>query len=204
ELLESRGFVRKSQARMSSEMVRYLNLGLFAPYREKDQAGLALLDCNDHSVSVQRYPERQYGRFDEVPAVLTGSLLFVENQGLLNPEFPTRNPALDLRRLSRAGIDQLLRVVDKNRESPGGSTLATQIEKYRHSPEGRTSTISEKFRQMGSAAVRAYLAGPDTVHAREQIVVDYLNTVPLSARNSVGEIHGIGDGLWYWYGEDFD
>ncbi len=34
-------------------------------------------------------------------------------------------------------------------------------------------------------------------------MVDYLNTVPLSARAGFGEISGIGDGLWVWYGEDF-
>ena len=66
-------------------------------------------------------------------------------------------------------------------DAPGGSTLATQIEKYRHSPEGRTASIPEKFRQMASASLRAYLDGPDTQRARERIVVDYLNTVPLSA-----------------------
>lgn len=203
EMLEARGFVRESQVRMSGDLVRYLELGLFAPYREKTQAGLTLLDCNDRNVSLQRFPQRQYATFDEVPRVLTDALLFVENQGLLNPEYPSRNPALDWVRLSRAGLDQVLRVVDRSREAPGGSTLATQIEKYRHSPDGRTGSISEKFRQMGSASVRAYLNGPDSVHARQQIVTDYFNTVPLAARNGFGEIHGIGDGMWYWYGEDF-
>ncbi|MCA7083578.1 transglycosylase domain-containing protein [Cupriavidus sp. DB3] len=204
ELLEARGFVREHQARMSQAMLEYLDLGLYAPYREKTRAGLALLDCNDRNVSVQRFPERQYQDYREVPQVLANSLLFVENQGLLNPEYPTRNPALDWRRLSRAGVDQLFAIVDRERDTPGGSTLATQIEKYRHSPQGRTSSISEKLRQMGSASVRAYLDGRDTVRARERIVVDYLNTVPLSARNGRGEIHGIGDGMYYWYGEDFD
>jgi hypothetical protein len=30
-----------------------------------------------------------------VPPLLVSSLLFVENQGLLNPEYPNLNPALD-------------------------------------------------------------------------------------------------------------
>lgn len=204
ELLESRGFVRTRQARMSEAMLSYLDLGLYTPYREKNRAGLALLDCNDQTISVQRFPERQYRDYGEIPTVLASSLLFVENQGLLNPEFPTRNPALDWRRLSRAGLDQMIRFVDPERDTPGGSTLATQIEKYRHSPNGRTASIPEKLRQMGSASIRAYLDGPDTLQARERIVMDYLNTVPLSARNGHGEIHGIGDGLYFWYGEDFE
>lgn len=204
EMLEARGFVRVHQVRMSDALLDYLDRGLYPPYAEKTRAGLALLDCHGDSVSVQRFPERHYRDFADVPPVIARSLLFVENQGLLDPEYPTRNPALDWRRLGRAGLDQVLSVVDRNRETPGGSTLATQIEKYRHSPNGRTSSVEEKLRQMVSASVRAYRDGPDTSRARERIVTEYLNTVPLSARNGHGEIHGIGDGMYYWYGEDFD
>jgi len=203
ERLMRRGYVPAEQARMSPEMVRLMDQGIFPPYREKNQAGLALRDCNGMTLVFERYPQRQYDDFAAVPPVLVSSLLFVENQGLLNPEYPNMNPALDWKRLSRAIIDQAIRLADKSHESPGGSTLATQIEKYRHSPEGRTQSISEKFRQMASASLRAYIDGPDTQHARERIVVDYLNTVPLSARVGFGEINGIGDALWVWYGEDF-
>ncbi|WP_439672945.1 transglycosylase domain-containing protein (plasmid) [Cupriavidus necator] len=201
--LERHGYVPAEQARMSPELVRLMDHGIFPPYREKNQAGLALRDCNGLTLVLERYPQRQYEDFAAVPPLLVSSLLFVENQGLLNPEYPNLNPALDWKRLSRAVMDQAVRLVDKAYESPGGSTLATQIEKYRHSPEGRTQSISEKFRQMASASLRAYLDGPDTRRAREGIVVDYLNTVPLSARVGFGEVNGIGDALWVWYGEDF-
>ena len=40
--------------------------------------------------------------------------------------------------------------------------------------------------------------------ARRQIVVRYLNSVPLAAKPGIGEINGIGDGLAAWYGRDFD
>ena len=50
--------------------------------------------------------------------------------------------------------------------------------------------------------LRAYRSGPDTRAARRQIVLDYLNTVPLAAVPGIGEFHGIGDGLWAWYGSD--
>ncbi|KWR74647.1 transglycosylase domain-containing protein [Cupriavidus sp. IDO] len=203
ERLERHGYVPAEQARMSPEMVRLMDQGIFPPYREKNQAGLMLRDCNALTLVFQRYPERQYDDFASVPTVLVSSLLYVENQGLLNPEYPNLNPALDWKRLSRAVLDQAIRLADKSHESPGGSTLATQIEKYRHSPQGRTASISEKFRQMASASLRAYMDGPDTQRARERIVVDYLNTVPLSAREGFGEINGIGDALWVWYGEDF-
>ncbi|MGA7816316.1 penicillin-binding transpeptidase domain-containing protein, partial [Caballeronia sp.] len=96
------------------------------------------------------------------------------------------------------------RVFNRHQSAPGGSTLATQIEKFRHSPDGRTSTPPEKLRQIASASVRAYLNGPQTMPARRQIVVHYLNSVPLAAQPGVGEISGIGDGLAAWYGRDFD
>ena len=34
-------------------------------------------------------------------------------------------------------------------------------------------------------------------------MLDYLNTVPLAAAVDYGEVTGIGDGLWAWYGADF-
>ena len=57
---------------------------------------------------------------------------------------------------------------------------------------------------MASASLRAYLDGEDTLPRRRQIVVDYLNTVPLAAQAGFGEVNGLGDGLWAWYGRDFD
>ena len=57
---------------------------------------------------------------------------------------------------------------------------------------------------MASASLRAYLGGEDTSAVRRQLVLDYLNTVPLAARPGYGEVNGIGDGMWVWYGRDFD
>ncbi|WP_249359731.1 transglycosylase domain-containing protein [Cupriavidus sp. 2SB] len=203
ERLLREGYLTISQSRMSPDMVRLMEQGIFPPYREKSQAGLLVRDCNAMTMSQDRFPQRQYDDFEAIPKVLVTSLLFVENQNLLNPEYPMMNPALDWRRLSRAVLDQGIRLADRSHGTPGGSTLATQIEKYRHSPEGKTQSIPDKLRQMTSASLRAYRDGPDTLRARENIVVDYLNTVPMSARAGHGEIDGLGDALYVWYGEDF-
>ncbi len=56
---------------------------------------------------------------------------------------------------------------------------------------------------MVSASQRAYMGGADTRAWRRQLVLDYINTVPLSAQLGTGEVHGLGDGLWAWYGRDF-
>ena len=201
--LTAQEYVVADQARMSSRLTELTDFGLFPAYHEKDRAGLDVLDCNDRPLYSVRFPERVYDRFESIPPLLVDALLFIENHGLLDAEHPTRNPAIEWNRFAKAAVDQVRHLVDASHETPGGSTLATQIEKYRHSPEGRTASAKEKLRQMASASVRAYLNGEDTLATRKQIVVAYLNTVPLSARPGYGEINGLGDGLWAWYGRDF-
>lgn len=203
ERLGTQGYVVAAQARMSPRLVELTDQGLFSPYREKNQAGLELRDCRDEPLFAARFPQRVYERFESVPSVLVDALLFIENRELLTSQYPHRNPAIEWNRLGRAAADRARHLVDEAHPSPGGSTLATQMEKYRHSPEGRTESVREKLRQMASASVRAYLDGENTLPARRRIVVDYLNTVPLGAQSGFGEVNGLGDGLWAWYGRDF-
>ena len=204
ERLAERGYSIAAQARISPRMAEVVDYGLFAPYREKTQVGLAVADCAGERLFDVRYPERVYPGFESVPPVLVDTLLFIENRELLSNRFPTKNPAVEWDRFLRAAFDQALRRIRPEHEAAGGSTLATQIEKYRHSPEGRTTSGEEKLRQMASASVRAYLDGPDTTAVRRQLVVDYLNTVPLAAARGYGEVIGLGDGMWVWYGREFD
>ena len=204
ERLAQQGFEVTAQARMSPRMIELVDRGLFATYDEKSQSGLELRDCRDETVFAARFPQRTYADFDALPPLLVQALLFIENRELLDPEHPSRNPAVEWDRLALATFDQLWHLVDDAHQAHGGSTLATQLEKYRHSPEGRTASGKEKLRQMASASLRAYLDGPDTTARRRRIVVDYLNTVPLAARTGFGEVNGIGDGLWAWYGREFD
>ncbi len=101
-------------------------------------------------------------------------------------------------------MDKSIQFFQAEHDVPGGSTLATQIEKYRHSPSGMTMNATDKLQQMASASVRAYLGGENTLPVRKRIVVDYLNTVPLAAAPGFGETNGLGHALWAWYGLDFD
>lgn len=201
--LEAQGYTVTEQARMSPAMLDWHARGLYDPYREKAQAGLTLQDCGGALVHRAGHPARVYRDFADVPPVLVQALLFIEDRQLLDPP-ATRNPALDWGRFGKATLDQLLRLADATHTAGGGSTLATQIEKYRHSPGGRTVRARDKLSQMASASMRAYAGGEDTLPRRRQIVVDYLNTVPLAARAGLGEVHGVGDALWAWYGRDFD
>jgi membrane peptidoglycan carboxypeptidase len=201
--LNGQGFVVTAQAQMPPKMIELIDRGAFAPYREKTQTGLELRDCRGQPLLASRFPERTYERFEAAPSLLVDSLLFIENRELLDARFPLRNPAIEWDRFGKAVADQLRHRVDESHSAAGGSTLATQIEKYRHSPEGRTESGKEKLRQMASASLRAYLDGENTLPRRRQIVLDYLNTVPLSAQLGFGEVNGIGDGMWAWYGRDF-
>ncbi|SEU23447.1 transglycosylase domain-containing protein [Variovorax sp. OV084] len=203
ERLQPQGYVVTRQARMSPRLIELQEYGLYAPYREKNQAGLTVRDCRNAALLHSRVPKRAYERFEEVPPLLVSALLFVEDRHLLDAEPPQRNPALDPERFAKAALEQALRAVSLGQSATGGSTLATQIEKYRHSPQGRTGSVGDKLRQMASASLRAYQDGEDTQARRRQIVVDYLDTVPLAARPGMGEVHGLGDGLWAWYGRDF-
>lgn len=192
------------QARPSPALRDYIDFGGFAPYPEKTAGGLTLRDDRGLALFDARYPQRTYAGFGEVPPLVANTLLFIENRELLDPTFPHRNPAVEWDRFALAVASIPLKMVDPDNPRAGGSTLATQIEKYRHSPEGRTSSGVEKLRQMMSASVRAYRFGPDTTRVRHQILVDYLNSTPLSARPGLGEVNGLGDGLWAWYGTDFN
>jgi membrane peptidoglycan carboxypeptidase len=202
--LQKRDYVIDAQARISPKMEELADMGLFATYREKTKVGLEILDCRSQPLFTSRFPERFYEKFDDAPALLVQSLLFIENRELLDPAYPKRNPAVEWDRFSKAVFDKSLSAVGVSGGArvAGGSTLATQIEKYRHSPEGRTSSLTDKLRQMASATLRAYEGGEDTTAARRQIVLDYLNTVPLSAKLGYGEVNGIGDGMWVWYGRN--
>ena len=202
--LQERGFEIAEQSRQDEALRTHLERGWFAPYAENTHTGLTVFDCSRESLYAFRYPYRRFESFDSVPPVVVQALLFIENRDLLDFERPQMNPAVDWVRFTRAVLAQLGNRIDSDIDTHGGSTLATQIEKYRHSPGGLTQDAREKLRQMASASVRAYQQGTDTLPVRRQLVLDYLNTVPLSAAPRHGEVHGLGDGLWVWFGTDFE
>jgi len=203
DTLLSQGYVVTDQSRFSKKLLEFTKAGLFPIYHEKAQAGLLVYDRARRPIYGASYPERLYADFEAIPDLAVASLLFIENRELLQAGRPFKNPAVEWDRLVKAVIDYVGHKVHLKEESPGGSTLATQIEKYRHSPEGRTSSANDKVVQMISATLRAYLDGPNTEGSRRAIVHEFVNSVPLAALPGYGEVNGLGDGLWAWYGADF-
>lgn len=199
--LSSGGFTINEQSRFSPALQRYAELGFYPPYAEKSQWGLQVFDCRQQSLFSFKAPETQFSKFNDVAPLMLRTLLFIENRNLFQPA-PLTNPAIEWSRLGAALVAQAKKLAGQDAASAGGSTLATQIEKYRHSPQGFTSGFSDKFQQMLSASIRAYQPGMETLERRKQIALDYINTVPLAATPQTGEVHGIGDGLSAWFGAD--
>ncbi len=201
--LTARHFAVDSQARWSSGLARFVHLGAFPIYHEKDQAGLRIVDRDGNQIYAAPYPARVYRDFNSIPGVVVRSLLFIEDRYLLDPAEPQRNPAIDWRRFSLAAAARIASLVVPGIHEGGGSTLATQIEKFRHSPRGLTTGVGEKLRQMLTASARAYVDGPDTLGRRRTIVTTYLNSAPYSSMPGYGEVIGVPEALWIWFGTDY-
>ncbi len=201
--LGTAGYEVRAQSRLSPRLLELADRGLNLPYYEKDQSGLSIRDREDKPLYEASTPERIYRSYGEVPPLVVASLLFIENRELLDPRFPMRNPVVEWDRLAKAAIEYAVQRGSGER-SAGGSSLATQIEKSRHSPQGVTRSISEKFRQMASASLRVYLDGTETLAAQQRIVLTYLNSLPLAAAPGYGEVIGLAAGLERWFGADFD
>jgi membrane peptidoglycan carboxypeptidase len=203
--LESLGYDLKAQAR-DSEFSKWLTrrAGIYPIYHEKAQVGLEVLDRQDRTVFAFNDPRQVYQSFEVIPPLVVRTLLFIENRDLLNPAEPYHNPVIEWDRLAKASMDFAIHEVDHRHAVIGGSTLASQLEKMRHSPEGRTHSPLEKFKQITSASLRMYLDGPRTLDGQRHVIRDYLNSIPLSATPNWGEVTGLGDGLTVWYGADFE
>jgi len=202
--LEAKGFEVTRQAGLSSRHRQFVDLGGFPIFDEKNQAGLKLMDHKGDVIAHAAFPARVYPSFEAIPPLVARTLLFIENRELLDPNELRRNPAVDWSRLAAVLPGLAIQMVDPSRNVAGGSTLATQLEKFRHSRDGQTQGPTDKLRQMVSATMRAYHPSSDTTDYRQGIVLNYLNGTPLSARAGFGEVNGLGDGLWSWFGADFD
>jgi len=201
--LEAEGYEVVSQMHASPAYDKMLKRGLYPLYHPKTVAGLTFFDQNDNLIYSAIYPRRVFNSFEEIPVLLVLTLLQVEDRSLLNDEaVPTKNPVIEWSRFMYAIWGQFVRFFNPEFSTGGGSTLATQIEKFRFSPKGQTSSMGEKLRQIASASMKIYMDSTDTTEVRRQIVLDYLNSTPFSARPGFGEVNSIGDALWAWFNMD--
>lgn len=198
--LETGPFTVKEQMRFSPELFEIAEKGITPPYSEEPAAGLLIRDVSGTVVYDAETGSQKYKTFEDIPPLIVKALLFIEDRELGNKEFPFKNPVINWGRFSLASLLYLANKAGIPVKVEGGSTLATQLEKYRYSPEGNTGSGIEKLRQMASAMLRVYKNGPETLGAREKIILDYINTAPLAAVPDRGEIYGIGEGFQSWFG----
>jgi membrane peptidoglycan carboxypeptidase len=199
--LKRSGYRITQQARQSAELTRLIDRGIAPPFREPGVAELVIRDVRGrtlHQATGAAVPT--WKSLDEIPPLVVQSLLFIENRSIGDGAGPLQNPAVDVGRSSKAFALYIGRTVGFNWPLEGGSTLATQLEKFRHSPSGHTASPAEKLRQIIGASLAAYHGGLNTRAQREQIILDYLNTMPLGAVPGAGEINGLGQGLQAWFG----
>lgn len=204
EYLSKNDFTIRKQAHLSPELLTLIKNGMYPPYREKTKAGLTILDRNNTTIYSAYRPEYMYQNFQEIPDVILKSLLFIENREILNQKYPFKNPAIEWDRFAKAILEKAKQVLNPSINAPGGSTIATQLQKYRHSKEGRTHGIRDKLLQISSASMRSYLLGRDTSESRRMFILEYINSIPLAALKNYGEVNGLGDGLLAWYGVNFE
>ena len=200
EGLTERQYEVTEQSKMSLPMAWTMDLGLYPIYRHKDQAGLEIQDHRTRNLFESPYPGKAYTDPDSIPDMVWRSLLYIENRELLDRSQEYKNPAVEWDRFALAAFQRVV----SGGEGPGGSTLATQLTKVRHSAGGRTNSVPEKLQQMASASLMAYRNGMETLNERKHIVKEYINQLPLAATANHGEVNGLGDGLRAWYGSDFD
>jgi membrane peptidoglycan carboxypeptidase len=196
------GFHVVAQARLSSALEHLARWRITPPFHEPAVAGLIVRGDNRTVLNDEGSQQHVFKNYDEIPPSVIQALLFVENRELYDSDIVTRNPVVDWSRLGKAGLMYAGHKIGLPFRVEGGSTLATQIEKFRYADGGRTTSVVDKLRQMVSASLRVYRSGPDTRPQRREIVLDYLNSVPLAAAPGYGEVYGLGNGLFAWFGID--
>ena len=199
-VLEGRGYRVSEQARFSPALAMVARFGISPPYREPSNAGLAIEGADGSDLYLASGDRNGFTAYQDIPPVIARSLLFIENRELDKTTSRWSNPAIDWGRWTKAMLIYSARRMGIPVRVEGGSTLAVQVEKYRHSDDGRTGSPVDKLRQILTASLRVYQEGPDTREERHHIILDYLNSVPLGATPDHGEVFGLNQGLKVWFG----
>src|SRR5262245_34125421 len=133
--LQERDFSVVRQAAQSPELGEFVGRHGYAVYHEKEVAGLTLHDRDGAAFYTSGYPQHRFGNFGSIPPLIVNTLLFIEDRDLLDDEYPRQNPAVIWHRFVLAAAGQVGGVVNSDLRQGGASTLATQIEKFRHYPD---------------------------------------------------------------------
>src|SRR5260370_4203873 len=109
--LTQRHFTVQRQARWSKGLDRFVDLGAFPIYAEKDRAGLRVFDRSSDEVYGTRFPLNAFGDFASIPPLVINSLLFTEDRYLFDNVYPEHNAAVEWNRFALAVVGPLVRPV---------------------------------------------------------------------------------------------
>ncbi|MBR6720172.1 MAG: PBP1A family penicillin-binding protein [Clostridia bacterium] len=133
-------------------------------------------DDNGEQVIMQNLysgENRSWVNFDEIPLDMKNAFVAIEDERFYS------HPGFDIKRLTGAGLNTILRLFDKNRSVYGGSTITQQLVKNLTKEDDRS--ILRKFREI----YRAIRLEKDL--SKNDILELYLNTIYLSQNcNGVG------------------
>lgn len=198
--LLTEGYVITEQARFSDRLLDLTRFGVTPPYREAPIVGLEISDASGSTVYDTKAGRQIFASYKDIPPLIVDALTFIEDRDLINPNALRSNPVVNWPRFYKAAFLYGMGKLGFSVRIEGGSTLATQLEKYRYSAGGRTASVTDKLKQITAASLKVYIDGADTREARQEIILDYLNTVPLAGAPGYGEIYGLAKGLEVWFG----
>lgn len=198
--LLTEGYEVAQQSRFSDRLLELTRLGVAPPYREDPVVGLEIRENLGATVYDSKQGRQVFQSYRDIPPLIVDSLSFIEDRELINPEALQSNPVVNWPRFYKAALLYGMGKLGFPVRVEGGSTLATQLEKYRYSDGGRTGSVADKLKQITGASLKVYIEGADTREARQEIILDYLNTVPLAGAPGYGEIYGLAKGLEVWFG----
>ena len=124
--------------------------------------GLSIQGQHDRMFYQARFINQLFKKYEDVPPIVIQTLLIMENRELGDVSHSYGNPVIEWDRLAKAGMLYIAHKVGLPAAREGGSTLATQLEKYRHSANGRTNSVTDRLQQMTGASLRVYREGRDT------------------------------------------
>jgi hypothetical protein len=130
--LTDAGFRVVAQARLSPELERLARWRITPPFHEPAVTGLVVRGANSTVLYDAGSRERTFKTYADIPPVVVKALLLVENRELEDSDSATRNPVVDWGRLGKAGLMYAGHKIGLALPVEGGSTLATQIEKFRY------------------------------------------------------------------------
>lgn len=202
--LEDRGFHIDKQAQPSERFIELMENDYIPPFDQTSRATFEILDRRGAQMYRTSYPIHAYTTYNDIPDLVKFTLFFIEDRSHLKAQHLKRSPVVEWDRLALAGGEYMLDKIGLERNVPGASTLVTQYFKFTHDPDGQTADMMAKWRQMYSASLYIYQMDKNKKEQTQKIVTQYINSIPMSAQRNWGSVHGLGDSIYAYYGQDFN